>query len=115
MKEQNNAAAKRSFKMPHAYVIIVLLLVVVSLLTYFIPAGSYARYEDETGRSVVDPTTFAYSEESNPVSILQIPSMIVKAIEKNASLIFSIIIIAGALEIILSTGMFHALDRKSVV
>ena len=26
MKEQNNAAAKRSFKMPHAYVIIVLLL-----------------------------------------------------------------------------------------
>ena len=112
MKEQNNAAAKRSFKMPHAYVIIVLLLVVVSLLTYFIPAGSYARYEDETGRSVVDPTTFAYSEESNPVSILQIPSMIVKAIEKNASLIFSIIIIAGALEIILSTGMFHAFCNK---
>ncbi len=113
MKDQNTAAkTNRSFKMPHAYVIIVLLLAVVSLLTYFIPAGSYARYEDETGRSVVDPGAFAYSEESNPVSILQIPSMIVKAIEKNASLIFSIIIIAGALEIILSTGMFHAFCNK---
>ncbi len=88
-------------------------MVVVSLLTYVIPAGSYGRVEDpETGKTIVDPTTFAYSDESNPVSILQIPTMIVQAIEKNASLIFSIIIIAGALEIILSTGMFHAFCNK---
>lgn len=113
MKEQHvKESWIKRFKMPHAYVIITILLIVISLLTYVIPAGSYERIEDAaTGRTIVDPASYEYTE-ANPVSLLKIPSLIVKSIGNQNVLIFSIIIIAGSLEIILGTGMFHAFCNK---
>ena len=50
---------KKKFKMPHSYVIIFILLLLMCVLTYVIPSGTYARYEDEAlGRTVVDPNNF---------------------------------------------------------
>ncbi len=108
----NNQTKKIKFQIPHAYVIIFLLLIFVSLMTYVIPAGSYERYEDPaTGTELVEPGTYQQTEAS-PVSPLEIPTMVVDSMTNNAELIFSIIIISGALEIILGTGMFHAFCNK---
>jgi len=113
MEKSIGSTQKHKFKMPHAYVIIFILLIAMSLLTYVVPAGSYDRYKDEaTGRTIVDANSFTYAKESTPVSPLQIVKMVVDGIEKNAILIFSIMIISGSLEIILSTGMFHAFCGK---
>ena len=63
---------KRGFKVPHVYVIIFALIVLVAIGTYFIPAGTYERFvEEETGRTLVDPDSFQFVE-SNPTSLFGI-------------------------------------------
>ena len=58
---------KRKFKVPHTYVIICIIILIMAVLTYIVPAGQYDRVKDEaTGRTVVDPDTFQYVD-SNPV------------------------------------------------
>ena len=55
----------RKFKVPHTFIILLALILFVGILTYFVPAGSYERYYDEeTGRNLVDPTTFTEVEKN---------------------------------------------------
>ena len=62
---------KRELHVPHTFVILLGLILVVGILTYFIPAGSYTRHYDEvTGRELVDPNSFA-EVEKNPMTIMQ--------------------------------------------
>ena len=48
---------KFKFKMPHNYVILISIMVLMLILTHIIPAGEYQRVEDPvSGRMVVVPT-----------------------------------------------------------
>lgn len=59
---------KKRFKLPHPYVLIFLLIVLCTILTYVVPAGTYDRYVDEaTGQTLIDPDTFHYVDQT-PVS-----------------------------------------------
>ncbi|MBN2286997.1 MAG: AbgT family transporter, partial [Tissierellales bacterium] len=98
---------KRKFKVPHSYVIIMTLLIIVSILTYIIPAGEFLRTKDDAGKTIIDTTQFQYVEQTG-VSVFEIPMMIVKSLAKQSSIIFALLIIGGAFEIVLRTGMFQA-------
>lgn len=96
---------KKKFTVPHVFVILVVLLLVVTALTYFVPAGEYARVVNEaTGKKVVDPNSFTWVEQ-NPISFLAIPGYIVKSLA-SSSLIWMTIFSAASIEVILSTGAF---------
>ena len=58
--------------MPHTYIILFLIVLVVCLLTYVIPAGQFERQEDASGRMLIVPGTYT-QVESSPVSPLEIP------------------------------------------
>ena len=78
-----------------------------NIMTYIVPGGSYERYEDEaTGRTLVDANSYSQTENT-PVSLLQIPYLIAVSCSEQADIIFSVLFVAGALEIILETNMFH--------
>jgi uncharacterized ion transporter superfamily protein YfcC len=51
----------RNFKIPHVFIFLFLIIVFCSILTYFIPSGSYERtikeYEDRT-QTVVVPGSY---------------------------------------------------------
>ena len=84
---------KKKFKMPHGWIIIIILLLIACVLTYIVPAGEYARYADEaTGKNIVDPDSFAYVD-SSPVSPLRIPKLFIETCVSNATLIFVIMFI----------------------
>lgn len=102
---------KKKFKVPHSYVIIMCILIFVSALTYIIPAGEFLRIENAAGKTVIDTTQFQYIEQ-NGVSIFEIPTMIVKSMSKQSSIIFALLIIGGSFEIVLRTGMFQAYLSK---
>ncbi|BDR76635.1 YfcC family protein [Clostridium tetani] len=106
-----NVKKKKSFKMPHSYVIIFMILILASLMTYVIPAGEYGRYKNELGKMVVDGSVFNFIKQS-PVPIWDIPLHIVKSLNKQSEIIFALLVIGGALEVIISTGMFHAFCNK---
>lgn len=105
---------KKKFKMPHGWIIIIILLLISCALTYIVPAGEYVRYADEaTGKNIVDPNSFSYAANS-PVSPLQIPKLFIDTCVSNATLIFVIMFITGALGIVMETGMLTAFCTKLV-
>jgi len=62
---------KKKFRVPHTFIILLALILIVAALTYIIPAGTYDRYYDEaTGRQLVDPESF-HEVEKNPTSIVK--------------------------------------------
>lgn len=102
---------KKKFKMPHAFVIIILVLLVVSLMTYVIPGGQYDRYKNDAGTTIVDPNSFHYVE-SSPVGPWEIPTYIVKALIKQVDIIVALLVIAGGIEVVIQTNVFHAFCGK---
>ena len=56
-------------KIPHTFVLLFCVMLIVALLTYIIPAGEYSRVEDSTTeRTVVDPLSYERVEKT-PVNI----------------------------------------------
>ncbi|MEG0091285.1 MAG: YfcC family protein, partial [Oscillospiraceae bacterium] len=59
MEETKKKKWFENIKMPHSYVILTTILVVMTLLTHIIPAGQYERVKDEvTGKTIVVPGSF---------------------------------------------------------
>lgn len=84
--------------MPHVYVIIFAILLLATILTWVIPAGTY-DFIEVNGKSVVDPATFHYIERT-PVSLWEMVLSIPEGMVKQASLIIATFIITGAINII---------------
>ena len=63
---------KKGFTMPHTFVILVVIILIATALTWVIPSGEYARIEDPvSGKKVVDATSFSYVENVrvNPLNL----------------------------------------------
>ena len=93
------------------YVILIALILLSCALTYIIPAGSFDRVKDEAlGQTVVVAGSY-HSTGNTPVSPLCIVQKLFEAITtpKTAQLIFFILFISGAFEIILKTKCLSSL------
>lgn len=99
---------KHDRKFPNAYVLIFGIIIACALLTYIIPAGVFDRVIDpNTGKTVVDPTTFKYVER-NPATLFNILKSIPLGMKEAASIIFFVFIVAGSFEVLSSTGFTEA-------
>ena len=99
---------KKKFVFPNTYVIIIIMMIVAVLLTWIIPSGEFERVKDEVSKqSIIIPGTFKYIE-NNPISFLQIPVYIMKGLAKASDIVFLVIIVGGAFNIIIETGMFQS-------
>ncbi len=103
--------AKKTFKMPHTFVIIGAIILFAVLLTWIIPAGSYARVENAEGIKVIDPGNFSYIE-STPVNPLSIPLLIVNSFIQRIDLMLMILFAGGAFYLLTETGALHAVVGK---
>lgn len=85
---------KKKFQIPHVFVILVMIVIFATAMTYIIPAGEFARVKNEaTGKMIVDATSFTWVEQC-PVSFFKIPNYIVKALA-GSSLIWMTIFSSG--------------------
>lgn len=99
---------KKKFKVPHTYVILFSVILVMAILTYVIPAGEFLRVEDpNTERTIVDPDSF-HSVEQNPTKFFDLFQAIPKGMKAASSIIFFIFIVGGAFQIITATGAIEA-------
>ena len=98
---------KKAFKMPHTFVIIISIILFATLMTWIIPAGQYARVENEAGIKVIDPSQFSFIERT-PVNPLLIPLYIAKAICSRISLMLVILFSGGAFDMISKSGALHS-------
>ena len=64
---------KKRFETPHTLVIIVCLIIIAAVATWFVPSGEFVRYEDPvSGETVVQAGSYT-SEGTSPVSLFQVP------------------------------------------
>lgn len=103
---------KKKFVFPNTYVIIIMMMIVAVLLTWIIPSGEFERVKDEVSKqSIIIPGTFKYIE-NNPISLFKIPVYIMKGLAKASDIVFLVIIVGGAFNIIIETGMFQSFARR---
>ena len=93
-------------KSPDALVIISLVLVLFTILTWIIPAGEYGR-EVVDGRTVVQAGTYT-SVEENPQGIGDLLVAPIKGFVGAAHIIAFVILVGGAFSILTSTGAMDA-------
>lgn len=98
---------KKRMKIPHTYVILFALVVIMAVLTYVIPAGQYTRVENADGRMVVDPDSFTIVD-SNPSKPFDIFKAIPKGLAAAQSIVFFIFIVGGAFNIVNQSGAIEA-------
>lgn len=61
---------RKKLKVPHIFIILYVIILAVSILSYVIPAGQYDRVFDEsTGRDIIDPSSY-HLVEPNPAGIM---------------------------------------------
>ena len=68
---------KKTFKMPHTFVILLTIICFAMVLSWIIPSGEYTREVNAAGIKVVIPDQFHYVEKVR-LHLWDIPSMIVK-------------------------------------
>ena len=98
---------KKAWKMPHTYAIIVVLIIICTILTYIVPAGTYDRVVNDEGRTVVVPGSFHYVDKT-PVGPFQMVQAIPTGMGEVAWIVFLVFIIGGAFGIINATGAVEA-------
>lgn len=97
---------KLKFKMPHALVIMVMIIILAAILTWLIPAGKYMRLANADGVKVVNPASFHYVPRA-PVSFLRIPLMIVKSLIQKSDLMYGVIFAGAAFHMIAKSGVMQ--------
>ncbi len=98
---------KKKIRVPHVYVILLMIIALCIILTHIIPAGQYSRIQLESGRMVVDPNNFSYVE-GNPLGLFDFLLAVPKGMAQTAEIIFFIFIVGGSFAIIQATGAIDA-------
>ena len=100
------APKKRSFKLPHTLVLIYALVVMVYILTWIMPSGSFRRVEkvvEGTKRMVTIPGTFTY-EKKEPVGLESLLIAPMQGFIQGAEIIAFLFVVGGAFMVIQKTG-----------
>lgn len=100
---QKEKKAKKGFKMPHLFWIMMGLLLITSLLTYVIPAGQFAT-DPETGKILGDK--FSYLGYQTPVSPVAMLMSILEGLTSSALIGYSVMVSGATVAIVMGTGAF---------
>ncbi|MDR3337370.1 MAG: TIGR00366 family protein [Treponema sp.] len=103
-----NLQKKKGFRLPHVYIIMLILMVFVSILTYVVPAGTFERFQPPGAMMpVVKPGTYT-SLPSSPVTPIQFLSSVYNGFVRASSIIAVLLIACGMIQVLQSTGAFTA-------
>lgn len=99
-------AQKKPKRELNAFVLMFIVILIVTVLTYILPAGQYERTEVD-GRTIVNPESFSFIE-SSPVGLLEMFSSIHLGMVEGASIILFVFLFGGALGIMQKTGALNS-------
>lgn len=103
------ANTKKRFQMPHAYVILLIIIVLCTLLTWILPAGTFERMEDpELGRELVVPGSYT-EVEASPVGIWGFFKALYEGMVNAGDIIFFVIFAAAYVFLLMKTGTLNAM------
>ncbi|MFE4525604.1 YfcC family protein [Cytobacillus firmus] len=98
---------EKESKTINVFVLLLIVLLTATLLTYIIPAGKY-EWVELNGREVVDPQSFSKIEQS-PVYFFDFFKAIHTGMVEAADIIFFVFIIGGTFGVLTATGTIETL------
>ncbi|MCM3739971.1 AbgT family transporter [Oceanobacillus luteolus] len=104
---------KEKSKIPHTFIILFGIIVLLAITTYFIPAGEYEREVNEDGRTVVINGTYQETE-ANPAGFLDIFTAVFDGMVQSADIVFLLFIVGGSFGILTATGAIEALFNRLI-
>ena len=90
----------------HPWVILIVIMLLAAVVSYFMPSGVYERVVTPEGTTVVDPSTFQLVTENN-LSLTSLMTAIPRGIAESISVVVITFMIGGAFGIIKKTGMLN--------
>lgn len=97
----------KKLKMPSAFTILFLIIIVIAILTWIVPAGSY-RYVDETAASL-EPVPGTYERiQQSPQGFWEILRAPIEGFFNATDIIVFILVIGGFLGLVTDTGAIDA-------
>lgn len=102
---------KKKFSFPSSRLLLFILIVILTVATYIVPAGQYQYTVDESGTTVIDAESFTYVEQS-PVSPFRMFVAIKQGFVDGAQVIFLILFGYFWIYSIMRTGALNALIGK---
>ena len=112
----NGKVQKKKIEFPRPFAVMMILVLIFSLLSYVIPSSTYQMveitYENADGtlstREVVDPETWALSEEDLNISFMQYLTSFIRGMEAVPDIVFCIFIVTASFYIVNETGAIIA-------
>lgn len=107
--EKTEGKTKKKIEIPHILVLIFLLILVFSALSYIIPGGEYQL--DDSKRVIAG--TFSYTGH-NPVSPWKALLAVRKGITDSANTIALLLVCGGSLAVVMATGCFEEMMNYGI-
>ncbi|SFM07953.1 YfcC family protein [Halanaerobium salsuginis] len=92
----------KKFKMPGAFTILMLIIIIVAILTWVIPAG---QYQQQAGKPI--PQSYQHTEQ-NRQGVWEILKAPIKGFYEAREIDFFILVIGGFLAVVMKTGAIDA-------
>jgi len=102
----------RNFKVPHTLVLLYGMILMAYVLTLVLPAGQFQTQLNDHGHEIVVPGTYEVIQNSGPLPLWSLFTVIPRGLESAQGIIFFIFIIGGALAVIRATGALDAALAK---
>lgn len=103
-----NEVKKKAPKPINPILFLVVIMLVVAVASYIVPAGSYERvYDEALDREIVDPDSF-HEVEKNPTTVFGLLMSVTLGMQNAAYIIFFLLIIGGMFAILDGTGAIKA-------
>ena len=106
---------KRSFQIPHVFVILTIIMAIVWVVSFFVPSGNFERVLDpNSGREIVNPDVFNFVEEKEYIMPDTFFETFYNGIVGGIGIMGNLLICSGVLGFLESTGTFSAGIHKLV-
>ena len=102
------AKGKKKLAPPHVLAILLVLIVVISILSFFAPTGQYDYVTDAMGNSVLDAESYP-SVPRNPVTLPYIINLIPRGFASNITTIVFVLFCLGSFSVVGKTKAVDAL------
>lgn len=109
---------KEKFKLPHVYILLMIVMLIVVVLSKIVPSGEFAQIQDpNTSRMIIDPTKFKFINKGNSITLMKFFTAIHDGIVQSGDIIFNLLIVSGVIYMIedcgaIAAGIHKILDKS---
>lgn len=100
---------KKKFELPHIFAILFAIIIICTILTWIIPAGTFDYVENEDGRNIAVAGTWHPVDDVDPVGPFRMLGLVYEGMIDAADIVFLIFITYASTTFIIKSGAFDGL------